>query len=120
MEDMQAAFARVAGLAQALGLAGIEQASSYGTPALKVGGKLLVRLKDTETLVLSCPVQAKELLIEVAPEIYFQTEHYASSPAVLVRLAAIDDEELSLRLGDAWAYRAPARLKAASPRSGSQ
>jgi hypothetical protein len=36
-----------------LALPGVEEGTSYGTPALKVGKKLLARLKeDGETLVL--------------------------------------------------------------------
>ena len=37
----------------ALALPGVEEGTSYGTPALKVRGKLFVRLKeDGETIVL--------------------------------------------------------------------
>ena len=48
--------------------------------------------------------------MEAAPGIYFETDHYKGWPAVLVRLAAISDAELSQRLGEAWRHRAPKRL----------
>jgi hypothetical protein len=56
------------------------------------------------------------MLMEVAPHIYYQTDHYRGWPGLLVRLDIIADEELSLRLEDAWHYRAPKRLAAAHPR----
>ena len=49
----QAAFARI--LRSADHLPEIEESTSYGTPALKVRGKLIARLKDAETLVIMCP-----------------------------------------------------------------
>ena len=48
-----------------------------------------MRMKDAETLVLLCPLEQKEFLMEVSPEIYFETDHYKGWPAVLIRLAAI-------------------------------
>lgn len=111
MAEIDTAFARLVKLAEALQLPGIEKGTSYGTPALKVGGKSFVRIKDAGTLVLHCPVDAKDMLLEIAPEIYYQTDHYIGWPAVLVRLGAIDDEELALRLRDAFMHKAPARLR---------
>jgi hypothetical protein len=58
------------------------------------------------------PLEQKELLMEAAPEIYFETPHYAGWPAVLVRLAAIGDAELTGRLVEAWRFKAPKRLGA--------
>ena len=57
--------------------------------ALKVRGKLFLRVKDAGTLVLMCPLEEKELLMEAAPHIYYETDHYKGWPAVLVRVAAI-------------------------------
>ena len=62
-----------------------------------------------------CPAEQKTLLMEISPEIYFETDHYVGWPAVLIRLANIGDEELSLRLEDAWRFKAPARLAAQRP-----
>jgi len=101
---------RVARIGHALGLPELSEGTSYGTPALKVRYKSFTRLKDPETLVLLIPLEQKEFLMEVAPEIYFETDHYRGWPAVLVRLAAISDEELSQRLIDSWRHKAPKRL----------
>lgn len=115
--DWDAAARRVARIALALGLPEITEATSLGTPALKVRNNSFTRLKDPQTLVLLLPMEQKELLLEAAPEIYFETDHYKGWPAVLVRLAAISDEELGQRLTDGWRHKAPKRLAAsyASP-----
>ena len=109
---IERAFRRVHGLATTSGLPGIEAGTSYGTPALKVGGKALLRIKDAQTLVLMCALEEKELLMAAAPDIYYETDHYTGWPAVLVRLSQIDDAELSHRIAQAWRTKAPARVVA--------
>jgi hypothetical protein len=56
----------------------------------QVRGKLFLRVKDADTLVLICLLEEKELLMEAAPHIYYETDHYKGWPAVLVRVATID------------------------------
>jgi hypothetical protein len=46
--------------------------------------------KDGEALVVFCPLEEKEVLLEAAPEIYFETDHYKGYPAILVRPDKID------------------------------
>lgn len=58
--------------------------------------------------------------MEMAPEIYFETDRYKGWPAVLIRLPAISDEELSQRLADGWRHRAPKRPAAAYPITGGE
>ena len=65
--------------------------------------------------MLHCPDEQKALLMEISPEIYFETPHYVGHAVVLIRLGAIGDEELALRLEDAWRFKAPARLAAQRP-----
>jgi hypothetical protein len=108
-----AIFDRLRRLAAEAGLPEIEIGTSYGTPALKVGGKAFVSVKNAETIVLSIPIEDKEPLIEMAPEIYYQTDHYRGWPSLPLRAAAIGDEELGRRLVEAWRFRAPRKLRAA-------
>jgi hypothetical protein len=115
MTDIDAAFARILGLAEALGLPGLAAFTSDGTPGLAVGNSAFCRLVDAQTLVLLCPGEQKVLLMEISPEIYFETDHYVGAPAVLVRLDVIADEELSLRLEDAWRAKAPENLAQQRP-----
>lgn len=113
--DLDQVFTRIETLAEIRGLPGVSRSTSYGTPALKVKDKSFVRLKDAQTLVLLCPSEQKTLLMEISPDIYFETDHYVGWPAVLIRLAAIADEELALRLEDAWRFKAPKTLAAQRP-----
>ncbi|KKB77373.1 hypothetical protein VW29_18645 [Devosia limi DSM 17137] len=113
--DLDPAFARIEALAAARALPGLERATSHGAPALCVRTKPFVRLKDADTLVLLCPTEQKILLMEISPEIYFETDQYVGWPVVLIRLSAISDEELSLRLENAWRFKAPAKLAAQRP-----
>jgi hypothetical protein len=110
--DFARAVARLRGATTRSRLPGIEESSSFGTPALKVQGKLLVRVKDADTLVFRCPIEMKEILIESTPEIYFETDHYKGWPGVLVRLSKIDDAELRQCLQRAWRLQAPKKLLA--------
>jgi hypothetical protein len=46
---------------------GVEESTSYGTPALKVRGKLMARLwEDNETLVLRVTWEERERVLAVA------------------------------------------------------
>lgn len=110
---MQKAFKRVLAAAKAARLPGIEAGTSYGTPALRVGGKLFLRMKDADTIVLLGPMDEKEMLLAADPAIYFETDHYKGWPAWLARLSKIGDAELRLRLERAWRHKAPKRLVAA-------
>jgi len=103
-------FARIC--AAVAHLPGVEEATSYGTPALKVRGKLFARLKDADTLVVHSTPEEKEMLMEVMPQVYYETDHYKGWHAVLVRLRRVSASELRHRLERAWRHKAPKRLVA--------
>ena len=52
----------------------------------------------------------KELLISSDPAKFFTEPHYNGFPAILVRLEAIEVDELEEMLTDAWRCMAPAAL----------
>ncbi len=89
-----------------------EEGLSYGTPALKVRGKGLARLKeDGESVVFMLEsVDLQEFLIETQPDLYFITDHYRGYPAVLARLARLRAPECRERLEGAWREKAPKAL----------
>ena len=94
-------------------LPGVEEGTSYGTPALKVRGKLFARLReDEETLVLFTDPDEREALVQSADETFFITPHYENYPMILVRLATADPAELRELLIGSWHERAPKRLRA--------
>ena len=104
--------ARMLRLCRSRKLPEVTEGTSYGNPALHVKGKAFASLRAPGEMVLHCPLEQKALLMEMAPEIYWETEHFRSWPGLLIRLEAIGDEELSLRLADAWRFRAPKALAA--------
>ncbi|RZN29478.1 MmcQ/YjbR family DNA-binding protein [Bradyrhizobium sp. Leo121] len=67
----------------------VEDGTSYGTPALKVRKKMLVRLKeDGDSLVMpAVPQDERDMLIESRPKIFYFTDHYRDYPIVLIRLS---------------------------------
>jgi hypothetical protein len=56
--------------------------------------------------------EEKAALIAADPDAFFTEPHYNGYPAVLVRLEAIDEDELTELLTDAWRLAAPRRLLA--------
>ena len=67
----------------------VEDGSSYGTPALKVRKKMLVRLKeDGDSLVMpGVPPDERDMLVESQPTVFYFTDHYRDYPMVLIRLS---------------------------------
>lgn len=101
---------RMLRLCAELKLPEVTQSTSYGAPSVKVKAKNFASVRGPQEMVLHCPLEQKDLLMEMAPEIYWQTDHFNGWPGLLVRLEVITDEELRLRLEDAWRFRAPKRL----------
>jgi hypothetical protein len=67
----------------------VEDGTSYGTPALKVRKKMLVRLReDNDSLVMpGVPLDEREMLVESQPKVFYFTDHYRDYPMVLIRLS---------------------------------
>ena len=92
-------------------LPGVEKGLSYGTPALKVKGKLLARMwEDGETLVLKVDFDSRDAMLKAYPGRFFVTDHYRGYPAVLVRLPKVTDSQLRVLLEDSWRFTAPKQL----------
>lgn len=98
----------------ALALPGVEEYLCYGTPAFRVGKKLLARLReDGDTLVLKIEDSRRELLLQVDPQTYFMEPHYLGYPVVLLRLSRVKADSLARLIEDGWRMLAPKRLLAA-------
>jgi hypothetical protein len=93
---------------------GAEESTTYGKPCFKVNKKLFAwgRPDDAAEGARAVRVDPGELplLLEGAPDRYFQTPHYHGHPILLVRLDAIAPQELAERIEDSWLLRAPKRL----------
>jgi len=108
-------FDRLVRLAKKLKLEDVAVGTTYGSPALRVHDRPFVSIKEAEVMVLHCPLEVKEMLMEMAPEIYFQTPHFEGWPGLMVRLDLIGDEELMIRIENAWRFKAPKTLAAKRP-----
>jgi hypothetical protein len=96
----------------ALTFPGVEEGLSYGTPAFRVGGKLLARLHDSgEALVVKIGFDEREMLMQADPDTFYITDHYRGYPMMLVRIARIDAATLRRLLDQTWRDIAPKRLK---------
>ena len=105
----------------AAALPGAQDTSTPEQLVFKVSGKLVAwsylrrehpkkpRVPCLEGLAVRCPLERKEMLIEAAPDIYFDDDHYRGYQALLVRLEAIGEAELSALLADACAMQAAAK-----------
>ncbi len=93
----------------ALGLSDVEESTIYGSPALKVRGKLLTCIpvhKSAEpgSLAVRIDFDRRNELLAVAPNVYYLTDHYVNYPVVLVRLSRIQIGALRDLLGMAWRF----------------
>ena len=76
-------------------LPNVEESTSYGTPALKVKKKLMVRLKeDGKTIVLLVGFDQRDILMQIDPETFFITDHYRGYPSVLAKLPRMGKRQL--------------------------
>jgi hypothetical protein len=73
------------------------------------------RVPQIDVLAVRCAIERKELLIEAAPDRFFVDDHYRGYTGVLVRLAAVHEDELVDLLRGAWRIVAPKPLLAAHP-----
>ena len=94
------------------GLPGVTVGTSYGTPALKVGKKLLARLReDGDTLVLLAVEDIEQrFLMDTQPEVFYKTPHYEGYDIILVRLSLVDVSQLAELLEQTWERRATRTL----------
>jgi hypothetical protein len=82
-----------------LALAGVEESTMYGKPALKLGGRLVAciashKSAETETLVVRVDFERRSELLDADPDVYYLKDHYIGYPCVLARLARIHPDAL--------------------------
>jgi hypothetical protein len=96
----------------ALSLPATTEKPSYGMPAWRVKDKGFARIREEgDVLVLWLgDLGEKEALLASEPGKFFTTPHYDGYAMVLVRFDAIDVDELTELLTDAWFVRAPKKL----------
>lgn len=93
-------------------LPGVEESTSYRTPALKVRGKGFARLRTEAEggLMLFCPLEEKEALLSCGDPAFYTTPHYDGYGSILIDLTKIGLDQLAELIEDAWRLKAPATL----------
>jgi hypothetical protein len=92
-----------------LALPGVEESTAYGSPALKVRGKLLAcvpahRSAEPGSLVVRVGFDDRAELLAADPDVYYATDHYLNYTAVLVRLSRVTPDVLRDLLGMAHKF----------------
>lgn len=97
----------------ALALPGVAETTSWGTPSLKVGTRMMARLRTEAegALALVCTPEDKQSLVHGDDPAFFTTPHYDGYAYVLVDLDRVDDAELAELVEQAWELRATATLR---------
>lgn len=91
----------------------VEKSVSYGRPAIKVRGKFMAgfNTKEKAFVLRLASVEEQDFLIEMAPHLYYITDHYKGYPAILARPAKMTKKEARGRLEQAWRLQAPKALQ---------
>jgi hypothetical protein len=77
----------------------VEEGTAYGSPALKVRGRMFAclavnRSAEPNTLAVCIDFDQRDELIAEEPKTYYLTDHYVNYPCVLVRLSRIREDAL--------------------------
>ena len=105
----------------ALGLPGVEQGTTYGSPAFKVGGKMFAclavhRSAEPNTLAVRMDFEERDGLIAADPKTYYLTDHYVDYPCVLVRLTRVRHDALRDLLLIGWRFVSAAKSRTVAKR----
>ena len=99
-------------LSLALSMPGAEASTSYGTPAVKVRGKLLSRCRTEAegAVAIRCDFLDRQILLLAQPDVFFLTDHYRDSPMILMRMEKASRRVMAEAVERAWRLVAPAKL----------
>src|SRR5206468_1438028 len=105
------------------GMADVEEGTTFGFPAFKVGGKTFAwfpEKKEVEpgTLGVRISLLDREHLVGAQPSVYYVTPHYVDYPSVLARVDRLSDAALRelLESGREFVLAEGKRRKALKPR----
>lgn len=96
----------------ALAFPGAEASTSYGTPSVKVRGKILSRWRTEAegALAIRCDFLDRQIMLQMQPRVFFLTDHYVNYPMILMRLEVASRPLLLEVVERAWRLVAPERL----------
>jgi len=109
---------------RAIGLAlpGVEEGTAWGTPALKVHGKMFAcipshKSAEPNSLAVRIDFEQRDELLAADPLTYYVKEHYVDYPCVLVRLARVHPDALRDLLRSAWRFVSEKGTRLRRPRA---
>jgi len=71
----------------------------------RTNGRIFVNVsREPRAISARAAGEEVELLLQARPDIYFLTPHYEGWETILVRLDAVDLDELAGTIEDAWAF----------------
>ncbi|HLI17580.1 MAG TPA: MmcQ/YjbR family DNA-binding protein [Rhodanobacteraceae bacterium] len=95
----------------ALELPEVQEATSYGTPALKVRGKLMLRLREDGTIAFRTTWEQREELIEMYPKVFFVNDHFRKYDWTLARIENLYEGQIRQIVHTAWCNTAPKAVR---------
>ena len=104
----------------ALALANVEEGTTFGFPAFKVGGKTFAWFPkknevEPESLGVRMSFVERDHRVAINPNVFYVTPHYTDYPSVLVRVWLMKDAELRELLESGYEFmRGPVRKPRAS------
>jgi hypothetical protein len=105
-----------------LALPDVEDGTTYGSPALKVRGKMFTclaihRSAEPGSLAVRIDFDQRQELLAADPATYYITDHYVNYPAMLVRLGRVHPDALRDLLLMAWRFTSSKPTRARARRS---
>ena len=96
----------------------VAEGTSYGSPALKVRGKMFACIavdKSAEpgTLAVRMSFLERDLRVQAEPDVYYLKPHYVNYPCVLARLSRLSDDALRELLETGWQFERSVRKRGA-------
>ena len=87
----------------------VEDGTTYGSPALKVRGKMFAciavhRSAEPDSLAIRIDFDQRDELMAADPKTYYLTDHYVDYPCVLVRLNRVHRDAMRDLLLMAWRF----------------
>jgi len=78
---------------------GVEESTMYGTPALKLGGRLIAciasnKSAEPNTLVVRTDFEQRDILVAEEPGTYYFKDYHKTFPVVLVRLSKVTPDAM--------------------------
>ena len=94
----------------------VERGTSWGSPALKVDGRMFAcvpthKSAERDSLAVRLDFAVRDELIANDPRTFYVKEHYVDYPCVLVRLKHIHPDALRDLLRMSWQYVSASKRK---------